>query len=145
VHEASWLGWKLVVKIVKSNNIHVLQKEVAILSKLRHPHIVLLVGFCVDDDKSMIVMEQLDGDLHQLIKEQGKNPPFPQHVAINIISQIAASMAYLHEKWHFPWRFKSIQCVGDPSWCPCFSENHRLWGITKYATHLHAMRNEDEW
>jgi predicted Ser/Thr protein kinase len=34
VHQASWLGGKLVVKIVKSNNIHVLQKEVAILSNL---------------------------------------------------------------------------------------------------------------
>ncbi len=31
LHEASWLGCKLVIKIVKSNNIHVLQKEVAIL------------------------------------------------------------------------------------------------------------------
>lgn len=101
VHEASWLGCKLVVKIVKSNNIHVLQKEVAILSKLRHPHIVLLVGFCVNDDRSMIVMEQLDGDLRQLIKQQGKDPPFPQHVAIDIISQIATSMAYLHEKGIF--------------------------------------------
>jgi len=49
----------------------------------------------------MIVMEQLDGDLHQLIKEQGKNPPFPQHVAIDIISQIAVGMAYLHEKGIF--------------------------------------------
>ncbi len=101
VHEASWLGCKLVVKIVKSNSIHVLQKEVAILSKLRHPHIVLLVGFCVDDDRSMIVMEQLDGDLQQLIKKQGENPPFPQHVAIDIISQIAACMAYLHKKGIF--------------------------------------------
>jgi serine/threonine protein kinase len=101
VHEASWLGCKLVVKIVKSNSIHVLQKEVAILSKLRHPHIVLLVGFCVDDGRSMIVMEQLDGDLGQLIKEQSKNPPFSQHVAIDIISQIAGGMAYLHEKGIF--------------------------------------------
>ncbi len=62
---------------------------------------MLLVGFCVDDDRSMIVMEQLDGDLHQLIKEQGRNPPFPQHVAIDIISQIVANMAYLHKKGIF--------------------------------------------
>jgi serine/threonine protein kinase len=101
VHEASWLGFKLVVKIVKSNNIHVLQKEVAILSKLRHPSIVLLVGFCADDDRSMIVMERMDGDLHEHIEKQGKNPPFPQHVAIDIISQIAVGMAYLHEKGIF--------------------------------------------
>jgi serine/threonine protein kinase len=89
------------VKIVKSNNIHVLQKEVAILSKLRHPCIVLLVGFCVDDDRSMIVMERMDGDLRKLIEKQGKNSPFPQHVAIGIISQIAIGMAYLQEKGIF--------------------------------------------
>jgi serine/threonine protein kinase len=117
VHEASWLGYKLAVKIVKSNNIHVLQKEVVILSKLRHPCIVLLVGFCVDDDRSMIVMERLDGDLRELIEKHGKNRPFPQHVAIDIISQIAVGMAYLHEKGIFHGDLKAsnvlVTCHGS--------------------------------
>jgi hypothetical protein len=72
VCEASWLRCKLVVKIVKSINIHVLQKEVVLLSKLKHLDIVLLVGFCVDDHKSMIVMPRLDEDLCQLIKKNAR-------------------------------------------------------------------------
>lgn len=74
--EASWLRCKLVVKIVKSNKIHLLQKEVVLLSILKHIDIVLLVGFCEDDHISMIVMPCLDGDLCQLIKKQCKNPTF---------------------------------------------------------------------
>jgi len=84
VCEASWLRCKLVVKIVKSNNINVLQKEVVLLSKLKHVDIVLLVGFCEDDHRSMIVMPCLDGDLCQHIKKQCKNPTFPQHVTIKL-------------------------------------------------------------
>jgi len=52
------------------------------LKKLKHLNIVLLVGFCVDDHKSMIVMPHLDEDLCQLIKKNCKNPTFPQHVII---------------------------------------------------------------
>jgi hypothetical protein len=72
VREASWLRCKLVVKIVKSINIHLLQKEVVLLSKLKHLDIVLLVGFCVVDHRSMIVMPRLDEDLCQLIKKNAR-------------------------------------------------------------------------
>jgi serine/threonine protein kinase len=72
VCEASRLRCKVVIKIVKSNNIYVLQKEVVLLSKLKHLDIVLLVGFCVDDHRSMIVMPHLDGDFCQLIENNAR-------------------------------------------------------------------------
>jgi serine/threonine protein kinase len=46
-------------------------------------------------------MELLDTNLEELIKEVsngGTRTPFPIHVAINIILQIAKGMSYLHEK-----------------------------------------------
>jgi len=50
-------------------------------------------------------MELMDGDLRHLIKDQVKStpqaPPFPPEVAIDIISQIAAGMAYLHKQGVF--------------------------------------------
>jgi serine/threonine protein kinase len=53
----------------------------------------------------MILMEQMDGDLRHLIKDRVESspqtPPFPDGVAIDIISQIAAGMAYLHEQGVF--------------------------------------------
>ncbi|CAM6073660.1 unnamed protein product [Sphagnum tenellum] len=118
VHEASWLGCKIAVKIIETSEISVLQQEVNNLAGLRHPNIVQLLGFSVAKPKeeennkgkgkgkdqgknkgrkSMILMELMDEDLHHLIEERGF-PPFRQVVAIDIISQIAAGMAYLHDK-----------------------------------------------
>lgn len=101
VHEAYWLGCKFAIKIIETSDVSQLQKEVGILSKLRHPHIVQLVGFSVTDGRSMIVMERMDDDLRHLIEVQCDSPPFSQHVAIDIISQIAAGMAYLHNQGVF--------------------------------------------
>jgi serine/threonine protein kinase len=58
VHEATWLGCKLVVKVIKSTGDSTkLWEEILILSKLRHPHVVQFVGYCEVKGKSMILME----------------------------------------------------------------------------------------
>jgi serine/threonine protein kinase len=53
----------------------------------------------------MILMELMEGDLFHLIKDRvnstPQTPPFPPEVAIDIISQIAAGMAYLHKQGVF--------------------------------------------
>jgi serine/threonine protein kinase len=53
--------------------------------------------------KSMILMEWMCGDLRTLIdkKCQDGTPPFPQLVALDVISQIAVGMAYLHDRGVF--------------------------------------------
>ncbi|CAM6033584.1 unnamed protein product [Sphagnum compactum] len=125
VHEAYWLGCKIAVKIIETSEISVLQQEVNNLAGLRHPNIVQLLGFSVGKPKeegnnkgkgkgkdqgknkgrkSMILMELMDEDLHHLIEDRCRStpdPPFRQAVAIDIISQIAAGMAYLHGKGIF--------------------------------------------
>ncbi|CAK9277897.1 unnamed protein product [Sphagnum jensenii] len=102
VQEAYWLGCIFAVKTIKTRDIDALRKEVGILAKLNHPHIVQLVGFSRGFPTSMILMELMDGDLRHLIKDRVKStpqaPPFPPGVAIDIISQIAAGMAYLHKQ-----------------------------------------------
>jgi serine/threonine protein kinase len=105
VCEACWLGCNFAVKIIETRDIDALRKEVGILAKLSHPHIVQLVGFSKGPVTSMILMELMDGDLHHLIKDRvvftPQAPPFPPEVAIDIISQIAAGMAYLHKQGVF--------------------------------------------
>jgi hypothetical protein len=117
VHEAYWLGCKLAIKIIETSDVSQLQKEVSILSNLRHPHIVQLVSFSVTDGRGMIVMERMDDDLCHLIEIQCDSPPFSQHVAIDIISQIAAGMAYLHNRGVFHGDLKAsnvlVNCHGD--------------------------------
>ncbi|KAH8955083.1 hypothetical protein BDL97_08G116300 [Sphagnum fallax] len=105
VREACWLGCNFAVKIIRTKDIHALKKEVEILAKLSHPRIVQLVGFSEGYPTSMILMELMDGDLRHLIKDRVKStpqaPPFPPEVAMDIISQIAAGMAYLHKQGVF--------------------------------------------
>jgi serine/threonine protein kinase len=105
VREAYWLGCNFAVKTIKTTDIDALRKEVGILAKLSHPHIVQLVGFSRGLPNSMILMELMDGDLRHLIQDRLKStpqaPPFPPEVAIDIISQIAAGMAYLHNQGVF--------------------------------------------
>jgi predicted Ser/Thr protein kinase len=116
VHEVYWFGCKLAGKIIQTGDIDVLQKEVGILSKLRHPHIVQLVGFSIANGSSMILMEHMDGDLRHLI-EQRDSKTFANHVAIDIIFQIATGMAYLHNQGVFHGDLKAsnvlvIHCGG---------------------------------
>jgi tRNA A-37 threonylcarbamoyl transferase component Bud32 len=105
VFEANWLGCNFAVKTISTKDIDALRKEVGILAELSHPHIVQLVGFSRGYTNSMILMELMDGDLRHLIKDRVKStpqaPPFPPEVAIDIISQIAAGMAYLHKQGVF--------------------------------------------
>ena len=101
VHEAIWLNCKFAVKLIKTDDVSTLRREVGILSRLRHPHIIQLVGFSVSQTMSMIVMEKMDGDLHHLIEDCSRKPPFALPKAVNILSQIAAGMAYLHDQGVF--------------------------------------------
>ncbi|CAM6024746.1 unnamed protein product [Sphagnum balticum] len=125
VRKAHWLGCNFAAKIIRTSNIDALRKEVGILARLSHPHIVQLVGFSTDCATSMILMELMDSDLRHLIKYRvnwtpqtppfppevpidiiclnstPQTPPFPPEVAIDIISQIAAGMAYLHKQGIF--------------------------------------------
>jgi hypothetical protein len=105
VRKGCWLGCNFAVKIIKTRDIDALRKEVGILAKLSHPHIVQLVGFSKGSSRSMILMELMDGDLRHLIKARVQSTqrasPFPPKVAIDIISQIAAGMAYLHKQGVF--------------------------------------------
>jgi hypothetical protein len=104
VHEAYWLGCNFAVKIIESTDNGALRKEVGILAKLSHPHIVQLVGFSEGHKTSMILMELMDGDLRHLIKDRVKStpqaPPFPPEVAIDIICH-RHGMAYLHKQGVF--------------------------------------------
>lgn len=101
VHEAIWLNCKFAVKLIKTDDVSTLRREVGILSRLRHPHIIQLVGFSVSQTMSMIVMEKMDGDLHHVIEDCSRKPPFTLPKAVDILSQIAAGMAYLHDQGVF--------------------------------------------
>lgn len=81
------------------------ETEVAILSRLHHPHCVLLIGAC--PEACMLVYEQLDWSLEQVLRPQataGANtltsaqppPALPWHERVRVAAEVAAALSFLH-------------------------------------------------
>lgn len=100
-----WLGCECALKVFQSDNAtwnkSELLKEVEALLKLHHPHIVQLMGFAQDEEKCLSLMELMDTDLRYFMKSrprQAGKRPFPRAQELEIITQIARGMYYLHEQ-----------------------------------------------
>ena len=78
------------------------QNEITILSYLKHPNIVSLVGYAVDNRSCSIIMELMDGDLHdhmcRKMRRMTPGGPFTIDDAIRVMLQIAEAMDYVHGK-----------------------------------------------
>ncbi|KAK6151974.1 hypothetical protein DH2020_014609 [Rehmannia glutinosa] len=70
-------------------------KEVEVLSQLRHPHIVLLLGAC--PEIGCIVYEYMEnGNLEDHILRKRGRPPLPWPVRFRIAFEVACGLAFLH-------------------------------------------------
>ncbi|KAG8367202.1 hypothetical protein BUALT_Bualt16G0048100 [Buddleja alternifolia] len=70
-------------------------REVEVLSQLRHPHIVLLVGAC--PESGCLVYEYMEnGSLEDHIMLRRGRPPLPWPVRFRIAFEVACGLAFLH-------------------------------------------------
>ncbi|XP_050270177.1 U-box domain-containing protein 34 isoform X2 [Quercus robur] len=70
-------------------------KEVEVLSQLRHPHLVLLLGAC--PETGCLVYEYLEnGSLEEYLFHQNGKPPLPWFVRFRIVFEVACGLAFLH-------------------------------------------------
>ena len=117
VFKCKWLNREYAVKIFAQGDVDSLRKEVENLLNLRHPNIVLLEGFSIskEDSRPMVVMELMDCDLHELIREERGSIPIPK--AIDFIYQIATGMDYLHRNkfFHSDLKGKNVLVKQHPS------------------------------
>lgn len=71
------------------------EKEVEVMDKLKHPHIVKLLGFCETGGAHLIVMEYTpNGSLHDYLKDQSK--PLPYQLQKKWAKESALAIGYLH-------------------------------------------------
>ena len=79
-----------------------LVKEVGALMELRHPHVIPLVGFGQGSEQYFFLMEKMDADLRNFMRRKlepaprPKPGPFSRSEELDIITEIAKGMYYLH-------------------------------------------------
>ncbi|PKA63650.1 U-box domain-containing protein 52 [Apostasia shenzhenica] len=72
------------------------QQEVEVLSCIRHPNMVLLLGAC--PEYGCLVYEFMDyGSLDDRLFRRGNTPPIPWTVRFKIAAEIATALLFLHQ------------------------------------------------
>ena len=72
--------------------------EARLLATLRHPRVVRVIDYFLDDSGQYLVMELVEGtDLGGLLKQHGR-PGLPVENAIDYVRQTAEALQYVHEQ-----------------------------------------------
>ena len=84
------------------------EKEITVLSKMNHPHILNIIGSGFVDSKlfrgkarPMIVLEALDGDTltyHLSLKRSFHTRPFTESRYLRMARELAAALLYIHDQ-----------------------------------------------
>jgi hypothetical protein len=75
------------------------ENEVGVMVRLNHPNVVRLICCHQDSTKCSIVMELMPTNLERHIEERkASQKPFTAQAAVDVMSQIASGMKYLHEQ-----------------------------------------------
>ncbi|KAI3907391.1 hypothetical protein MKW92_009709 [Papaver armeniacum] len=87
------------VKLLRSDaaqGMQQFQQEVEILSCIRHPNMVLLLGACPEN--GCLVYEYMDnGSLDDRLFRRGDTPPIPWNIRFKIAAEIATALLFLHQ------------------------------------------------
>ncbi|CAK9198387.1 unnamed protein product [Sphagnum troendelagicum] len=105
VHKFTWFGIECAKKCfvcrTKTEEL-VFQKEVGVMASLNHPNVVKFICCHRDSNERAIVMEYMPMNLQDFINQRVASSntgfPFTPMAALDMISQIASGMKYLHGK-----------------------------------------------
>eukprot|EP00253_Pinus_taeda_P012032 PITA_12032 len=102
VYRAKFPGNKLgAVKRATNLDPNLFKQELSVLLRLpRHPHLVDLIGLCLQPGERILVFEFISsGNLYdRLHKNQGLTSPLPWAARMDIAFQVAVALQYLHEE-----------------------------------------------
>jgi len=97
VWAGSWLGTPVAVKVNKSREWSVLQHEVQVLTKLRHPYVCSFFGTTTLEGCPAVLLELMDCCLKQLLHERNnRQERLTLEQRTRIAHETASGLAYLH-------------------------------------------------
>lgn len=89
--------------VVSSKGLDEFQSEIAVLSKVRHRHLVALLGYCIEGNERLLVYEYMPkGPLSRHIFDWATNglEPISWKRRLSIALDVARGMEYLHSLAH---------------------------------------------
>ncbi|KAL7140945.1 hypothetical protein ABFS83_08G021000 [Erythranthe nasuta] len=82
--------------------------EVSYLGELIHPHLVKLIGYCIEDDQRLLVYEFMPrGSLENHLFK--RSLPLPWSIRMKIAVDAAQGLAYLHEEAERPVIYRDFK------------------------------------
>ena len=89
-----------------SNN----DKQIEILNKLQHPHIVTILGVCTQTFFTLLVMEYApNGSLHDYLQDSSN--PLPHDLILRWLKEAAQALKYLHDNNVLHRDIKPHNCI----------------------------------
>ncbi|KAF6166402.1 hypothetical protein GIB67_034953 [Kingdonia uniflora] len=85
--------------IMGTKGLKEFQAEIAVLSKVRHRHLVALLGYCVNGNERLLVYEYMpQGTLgqHLFDREENRHTPLTWKQRLSIALDVARGVEYLH-------------------------------------------------
>nr|WQM87025.1 serine/threonine protein kinase [Marseillevirus cajuinensis] len=121
VCSGTWKGQNVAIKILKSQTtnkkaIQDFRSEAETMSNLRHPNVILFMAACTKPPNMCIVMEYMGlGSLYEVLHNE-LIPSIPQALCVQIATQAAKGMHFLHSSGIVHRDLKSLNLLVDEKW-----------------------------
>jgi len=91
-------GTEVAIKVLEVPNEAGFEEEVKVLSKFRHPNLVILMGFARNGPQRLLVYEMLaGGDVHRRLQRSShENIPFSWQERVGVALDAACGLSHLH-------------------------------------------------
>ncbi|XP_055800737.1 serine/threonine-protein kinase EDR1-like isoform X2 [Solanum dulcamara] len=122
VFRGKWNGTEVAIKVfleqdLTAENMEDFCNEISILSRLRHPNVILFLGACATPPHLSMVTEYMEmGSLYHLIHVSGQKHRLSWQKKLNMLRDICRGLMCLHRMKIVHRDLKSANCLVNKRW-----------------------------